>query len=496
MNDQSPASLLLDYNEFARVAGGEWRNYQGQPPLTGVSVNREYMSEGSTGNFYFLLGPKEEPKEFTRHHLALLQNVFELGAAAAVVPRNAKGLPENRPLLLVDDVRETLEKLALHVRDRFTGKRVLVTGTEGKTGFKCMLGHVLAKQIPTQFACNSGNLESGIYASLASIRREDRVAIIEASVAQPGRGVLRSNIVKPHVAVITEVGNEHLKYHGSMEVLIESKAGIVDGVVDGGYCILNADSGNYLPVRKAVLATRRLPILLFGSAPWCNGRLLGSEFVDNGWRVTAEIEGEKVEYHVPVLGEHIPLASVSVLLTAYYLGADVVRAAAGFSDFKPYESQGVLRTLLCNGGEVRCFENASRASVLSFQSTLSMVPKLQPLVPEGKKVGVIGEMVYLGKQAEKEHKRLAEWIDAAGFDRVILIGANTKATLANLKNPDIVIKQFFEYDRHKSDAGAFQALIDGITSEVHPGDFLFVKGELDELGVYLRTLEVNKDRQV
>lgn len=490
MHNQPFSALLFDYQEIARILKGEWRNYQGLPALSGVSVNREFMTEGSTGNFYFVLGPKEDPKEFNSHHRSLLRKVFEIGAVAAAAPRTAQGLPENLPLLLVDDVRESLKKLALHARDHFTGKRVLVTGTEGKTGFKCMLGHALSKQIATQFACNSGNLESGIFASLASIRRDDRVAIIEVSVAQPGRGVRRSNLVKPHVAVITEVGNEHLKYHGNMQTLIESKAGIVDGVVDGGYCILNADSANYAAVRKAVLAKRRLPILLFGSHPWCNGRLTGGEFADNGWRVRAEIEGESVEYAVPAVGGHIPLASVSVLLAAYYLGADVARAAADLVDFKPYESQGVLRILSCRGGKVRCFDNASRASVLSFQSTLRMVPHLQPLEHGGRKIGVIGEMVYLGFEAETEHRKLAEWVDAAGFDCLILVGAHTRTTLAHLKKTDKVIKQFFEYDRHQSDAAAFQALIDGIMEEVRPGDFLFVKGELDELGEYLRTLEV------
>lgn len=486
------STLLLDYQTIAEVTGGEWRNYQGQPDLTGISINRQYLNEGSSGNFFFVLSDAEASGVFDDARRASMRKAFQVGAVAAAVPRTAEGLPEDRPLLLVDDVREALKQLGLYARDQFAGKRVLVTGTEGKTGFKCMLGHVLSKQIPTHYVCNSANLESGIHASLASIRRADRVAILEASVAQPGRGVSRSRIVQPHLAVITEVGNEHLKYHGTQQNLIEAKAGIVDAVVDGGYAILNADSANYLPVRKAVLAQRRLPILVFGSQPWCNGYLLGKIYREDGWQVQAVIEGEEVEYRVPLLGDHIPLATVSVLLAAYHLGADVAQAAKGFVDFVPYESQGVMRKLSWNGMEFLCYDNASRASVLSYQSALRMAPLMRPWAEGGRKIGVIGEMVYLGKASEEEHRRLAEWVEAAGFDVLILVGANARITFEHLGDKSKVIRQFFDYSRRVADRKQHDRLAREILAEVLPGDLLFVKGELDEIGEYLRTLEVKK----
>lgn len=485
-------ALLLDYQTMAEVTGGEWRNYRGQPDLSGISINRQYLKEGSSGNFFFVLSDAQAPGEFDDARRASLRKAFQAGAVAAAVPRNAEGLPEGRPLLLVDDVRGALEKLGLHARDRFAGKRVLVTGTEGKTGFKCMLGHVLSKQMPTHYVCNSANLETGIHASLASIRRGDLVAILEASVAQPGRGVTRSRIVQPHVAVITEVGNEHLKYHGTQQNLIEAKAGIVDAVVDGGYAILNADSANYQAVRKAVLARRRLPILVFGSQPWCNGYLRGKAYSEDGWRVQAVIEGEEVEYRVPLVGEHIPLATVSVLLAAYHLGADVARAAAGLVDFVPYESQGVMRKLSWNGVEFSCYDNASRASVLSYQSALRMVPLMRPLADGGRKIGVIGEMVYLGDASAEEHRRLAEWVEAAGFDILILVGDQARITFDHLGDKSRVIRQFFDYKRKGAEYRQHEQLAREILAEVQPGDLLFVKGELDEVGEYLRTLEAGK----
>lgn len=484
--------MLLDTDTIARVAGGKWDTPPVDALLTGVSFNRKYMAEGTSGNFYFPLNGNVHDHSFTSANVNSVVTAFSLGAVAAVAPRGFEGLPADRPILRVDDdLFAVLEKLGTHVRDHlFTGKRVLVTGTEGKTGFKCMLHHVLAPQISSHAVCNSSNLDFSIYASLASIRRDDRVAILEAAGTHPGRCARRSHIVKPHVFVITEVGNEHIMYHGSQQAVIEGKADISVGAVDGAYGILNADSLNYAAVRKAVLSRRRLPLLTFGSAPGCNGRLLERRFENNAWVVSAEIEGERVEYRLPLLGEHAPLASVSVLLTAYYLGADVARAAADFVDYVPYESQGALRRLSHQGGEVLVYDNATRASVLSYQSALGTAGRLVPPAPAGRKVAVIGEMIFLGDESEAEHARLAEWVDAAGFDKVILVGRHTETTYAHLKDKAAVIRRFPEYDRRHHDKKALQALIDAVLEEIRPGDLLFVKGEVDELGVFLRTREL------
>lgn len=483
--------LLLDVETIARLTGGEWRDLPEDTLLTGMSHSRKYLADGTQGNLYFPINADTSDFSFTAVHVNSVVNALRMGAVAAVAPRDGAALPPGTPHLRVDGLMTALEALGVHVRDHlYTGKRVLVTGTEGKTGFKCMLHHVLAPQISTHAVLNSTNMDYSLYASFASIRRQDQIAVFEAAGTHPGRCRRRSLLVKPHLFVITEVGNEHINYHGSQQGVIDSKADIVSGALDGAYGILNADSLNYPAVRKAVLARRRLPLLLFGSSAECNGRLLGCRFENNGWSVSAEIEGGKVEYRLPLLGEHAPLASVSVLLAAYYLGADVARAAVQLADFAPYESQGVLRHIPHRGGEFLLFDNASRASVLSYQSALRTAARLTPPNPAGRKVAMIGQMIFLGDEAPGEHARLAEWIDESGFDCIIFVGEYMETTYSRLRNPSAVVKRFPSYDRRHSGKAELQQLIDALMEEARPGDLVFVKGELDEMGDYLRSLEI------
>lgn len=482
--------LLLTPELIAACAGGYWIGGLKDIHFTGISFNRRYMQAGITGNLY--VAAHHDP----RHHYtdaqlhAMAHSAKADGAIGVLLPQRIQNPPSNLAVLQIPDEGYVLEKLGTYVRDHlFNGRRVLISGTEGKTGFKNMLRHVLSPQVPAHAMKCSANLDFALWASLASLRQNDQVAILEAAGTHPGRLARRSQIAQPHIAILTEVGNEHINFHGSQEAVIASKANIVTGMVEGGYVILNADSRNYAATRQAVLARKRVPIILFGSAAHCNGRLLGCEFQANGWNVRADIEGQRVDYRLPLLGEHTPLASVSVLLTAYYLGANVVEAAAAFSSFKPYESQGALRRLALQGGEILCFDNASRASVLSYQSTLATVARLQPPHPQGKKIGVIGQMIFLGNESAHWHRQLAQWVDAARFDHIILVGTHTAETFANLQATDRVIARFYDYDRRQSDADALNALVNAILAACSPGDLLFIKGELDEVGEYLRRLE-------
>jgi len=480
--------LLLSAESMATVTGGNWQRLPADALLTGFSTRKEYIAEGSSGNVYLALDTSRRQETANAQCARRVMKAFAAGAVAAVVPKDATGLPDDVPLLRVDNVMQALERMGLYVRDKlFRGKRVLVSGTEGKTGYKHMLHHVLAPQISTHAILNSSNLTYSVLASLASIRCNDRVAVIEAA---GGRLAERSHIVRPHIAVLTEVGNEHMNYHGSQQGVIEAKADIVLGLVDGGYAILNADSANYSAVRKSALARRHMPLMLFGTEAGCNGRLLERRFADGGWIVTADIEGRRVEYRLPLLGEHAPLASVGVLLSAHYLGADAADAAASLADYQPYWSEGALRRLAHRNGELLFFDNTWKSSVLGYRSALQTLVRLEPLTATGCRVGVIGEMTRLGSEAEIWHEQLAEWVDAAGFDKLILVGKRTETTFDCLKNRDIVVARFPEYDRLHSGKKELQSVINVIEAACTPGDLLFVKGELDELGDYLRAKEI------
>jgi len=340
--------------EVAELTGGTWENLGSTLHFQGVSVAE---AEVAPGELYFTLGPEH----WTDARLAALQSA---GAGGIVVPRHAV-LPEMAlPVLRVDDTREALRLLAEANRDRTEAKRVLVTGTEGKTGLKIMLHHIISQQVPCHAVLNSSNLHVPIWRSLASIRRRDRFAIVEISVAQPNRGWQRSAIVRPHFCVITNISPQHTIYHGGLDALIRNKAESVTSMEPGGACLINADNAYYLDLKEAIQRIQPVPILAFGSGPGCEGRLLHADFDPGrgGWQVYARVFGRSVNYFLPMVNSYAPLASVSALTMAAYLGLDLERACASLATFHPFETAGRIVTLPVGEGRFTLFDHSHRGS--------------------------------------------------------------------------------------------------------------------------------------
>lgn len=470
--------MALTIEEIGKATHGEWLHLRGHNlVLTGACITVAYMQRGQNGNLYFALSPKGKKGTLSRDGYRRLDEAFRVGAAAAVVPIRAKRVPNDKPLLVVDDTRQALERLAIYSRDRFEGKCVLVTGTEGKTGYKCYLHHVVSQQASAHAILNSSNLTAPIWVSLVSIRQGDEFEIIEASVPQPRRGTERSRFVRPHICVITEVGNEHLNTHGSMENLIKHKASIVDGTVDGGLCILNADNEHFPQLCEQIVKRRQVQIVTFGSTRECNASVTQASFARSGWNVQGIVEGTKVEYFVPMIWEHVPTATISVLLTVSHLGLDVQRAAADFRSFQPFETMGVILRIPYQGKEIVLLDQSQRVSTFSYRSSLKTVARLYA-DPGGRKIGVLGHMPKIAEMTHSVHEELAQWVEEACFDRIYAVGEHMTITLNRMSDTSMLA-------RH---ADSWEKIEDDVLNDIRGGDLIFVKGHLSELGERIRNI--------
>lgn len=457
-------AMYADAVMIEKITGGKWFHLQSNRKFHGIRVNIDRIEPN---DICFTTTPAQWGKNVPETQ-SKLRRIFEKGAAAAIITdrkyaRNAPG-----PVLLVENSQQALEKLAVFCRDNLHQvKRVLITGTEGKTGFKLQLHHLLHNQTQVHATLDSSNLTVPILCSLASLNENDKVEIIEASVAQPDVGVKRSTIAQPHLCVITQVGFEHTTTHGSHENLIYNKASIIEGLIKGGACILNADSENYHALREAIYRRKYVPLLSFGSDAGCNGVLNSACFSETtlAWQVEATIEGKKLTYTLPILGGHAPLSSVSVLLAIHHLGYDVEKAAADYIHFRSSETMGRLSRIAYQDGFLTFYDHSHRGSFLSFHSAMLDLALLSP-GKGGRKTAVIGHMLNLGEQTIRAHEKLAELIEQAGIDRLYTVGEFMKHTHDKLHDKSILV-------RH---ADSYQELENEFLEDLHPGDLIFMKG--------------------
>lgn len=376
--------LLLTLREMARVTGGRWRNLpEGGLDISGINFYLPHVSQGDI----FVYRPQ---KGATDAEAALaVDRAFRSGAVAAVVSKGCD-VSSERPLLEVLDADKALQDLAAGASLKFDGTRVLVTGSHGKTGFKNQLYHLIRKQIPTHVHLSSANREFPVMRTLASLPQCVDVAIVEAAVPARNVGQDRSFFVRPDFCVITGIAPEHLKSHKTMENLVLNKAAIVTGLRPGGRCLLNGDDPYFLPLQAAVRNFSACPIVVFGSAASCEGRLIDATFEGFRWRVRAEILGERIDYDLPLLECYSPLASVGVLLQAKLLGADLAACVVEYADYRNYESCGNLYRVPLGTGSFFVYDQSRRAELKGFESMFELMSRLHP-APGGRKIVVMSE---------------------------------------------------------------------------------------------------------
>jgi len=455
--------MYLTSSDIADITGGTWHNLSNEIKFHGIRVNIKRLEQD---DICFCTNPKQWGKKIVDSEKSL-EEIFANGAAAAVVINKKLVKNIDKPLLVVKNSKKALEDIAFFVRDNVKIPRVLVTGTEGKTGFKNQMYSLLSKQTDVHAKLDSSNLNVPILCSLASVAKDDKVEIIEASVAGPDVGVTRSNLVKPDICVITQVGIAHVSTHGSVEKMIEHKASITDALKKGGICIVNADSPNYNPLREEIYKRKYVDIRTFGSGPKCNAQLLKADFDEKEllWNVEADIEGINIKYKVPLLGDYVPIASLAPLLTIHYLGYDVKKAADDFVQFKSVDTMGGLSEIVTKDKTFRFFDHSHRGSMLGYTSALKDFAMMHPQ-GTGRKIAVIGQMMNIGKISKKAHGDLAPLLEAANVDKVYTVGKFAKPVYDNLTDKTIFIKHGEKY----------KDIEDQFLNDIKDGDIIFMKG--------------------
>jgi hypothetical protein len=318
--------IFLDSEKVAACTRGRWKNLPVRTRFGGIGTKGTYAA----GDLYFAV-TVDEWSAMGLHVETELAKRIDAGVAAIVIDRELHIRHLDAPFLIVDDAMRALEACASAAREEVNPRTVLITGTEGKTGAKIQLHHLLAPQSRAHAFLNSANTEVPILRTLSEIRSDTDVELVEFSVdAHVDKTVHRARIVSPDLCLFTNITPEHMHNHKTIEKLVNNKAAVVEGLRPGGICLVNAAMETY-DALAAALRARRSDIVMktYGTDPGNDARLKRAAFDTQrlGWQVEASIASVDVVYFIPMVQSHAPLMSVGTLLAVHLLGYDVTTAA-------------------------------------------------------------------------------------------------------------------------------------------------------------------------
>ncbi len=451
----------LTIDQICRAAGG--RLLRGSKQSRAHNISTDSRTVKPLELFVALRGPHFDGHDYVHDALAK-------GAVGAVVDTSYTGHQQEQHRLLqgaiiaVDDTLKALGDIARYYRSTLSTRIIAVTGSNGKTTTKAMTHRILSGEMECVASPKSFNNAIGVPATLFMIDPRHRTAVIEMGTSHPGEIEYLAGIVRPHVAVITNVSAAHLEGLASPKDVAEEKAAILGGLAADGIAVFNRDDFWSREIEKRWNGPR----LGFGIE--ADAEVKASNIRSDEHNVSFTCAG--LPFSIPMLGRH----NVYNALAA----AAAARAAKGIS-WSVIRDR--LRTFLLPemrmqveriGGVVLINDayNANPASMLAALRTLAALPAA------GRRIFVMGDMRELGEQADECHRNLGRKVAASGVDVLWATGTDAAraadAALHCKENDDQPVQRmqpgqvFFSPDARDA-AHRLPAFL-------QPGDVVLIKG--------------------
>ncbi|MFV1998947.1 MAG: UDP-N-acetylmuramoyl-tripeptide--D-alanyl-D-alanine ligase [Acidimicrobiia bacterium] len=423
-----PIDLDWSLSDLASVLRGD---LIGDPVdvIKTVGIDSRELSIGSL--FVAIAGERFDGHDF-------VSEASSGGATGFVVERGRSVGVE--PRIEVDSTLTALRDLAAHRRDELAMPVVAITGSTGKTSTK----DLVAAGIPGSWASpRSFNNEVGVPLTVLGTPGDATVLIVE--VGSRGAGHIRwlAPVIRPDVAVVTNLGVVHLETFGSVAGLADAKFELIESLTESGIAVI--------PSNESRLERGSVRTLTFGDSP-ADVEVTSATVEGTGLaEYILTIEGAIHAGSLAMVGSHQPYNLAAGAAVALALGipvGDFLRNAASAtgSDWRMDVHVGTFTVV----------NDAYNANPQSVEAALRTVASM-----EGRPVAVLGPMAELGSVCETSHRAMGAIAAALDFAAVIVVGPDHGYGLGASERVVYV--------------NDIQAARDTLATLVEPGDVVLVK---------------------
>ena len=409
---------------------------------TGIATDTRTLEGGEV--FLALRGDNFDGHQF-------VAKARDLGAIAAIVDRDWQEELPRFPLLRVDDTLKAYQSIAAWWRDQFSIPIVAVTGSVGKTTVKELIAAVLSTRgnvLKTQYNYNN---EIGVPKTLLELSSSHNYAVIEMGMRGMGEVALLSQIARPSIAVITNVGTAHIGRLGSEEAIAQAKCELLAEMPAESIAILNHDHQRLMASAAKVWQGKTLTYGLEG------GDLCG-ELLNND---TILLDG--MELPLPLPGRHNAVNYLAALAVGKVLGIDGEVLKQGLSVQLP-------------DGRARRYDLPQDIVILdeTYNAGLeSMLAGLRLLAdtPGKRRIAVLGTMKELGDRAIEFHRQVGRAARDLHLDALFVFADFEEAVAMAAGAAGLPFVQVEDIARENSRPDLARHLMEFVT----PGDRILFK---------------------
>ena len=393
----------MTLQEIAQAVDGTL-TFGGEIRVDEISTDTRKIRGGSL--YLALKGERFDGHDF-------ISKAIEAGARAVVSDRPVEC---SCPVIQVPDTRLALGTLAAYYRQKFSLLTVGVTGSVGKTSTKEMIAAVLAQGFCVHKTQGNFNNDIGLPMTLFGLEPQHTAAVIEMGMSALGEISYLSQLAKPDLAVITNVGVSHLENLGSRENILKAKLEILDGMSPNSKIVLNADNDMLQSVRDS-LGERAV---WFGIEQK-DGFVFAEHIEEDGDKTRFDFVcgGERYPAMVPAVGIHNVYNALAGFTVGMFSGIAPEKIVAAIGE---YQNSGLRQSVREYDG-IKVIADCYNACPDSMQSALSVI---RTISCSGKRYAVLGDMLELGECSGEMHYKVGKLAAKAGLSGLLCYGEEAK----------------------------------------------------------------------
>ncbi len=386
----------------------------------GVSISTKNIKKNNL--FFAIKGKKNDGHKF-------VNQAIKKGAIKSVISKKVNKVLKSKTIK-VKNTFSSLNDLAKMTRDSSSAKIMGITGSVGKTTLKNLISFSLKYYGKVCKSPHSYNNKFGVPLSLSNLKRNTEYGIFEIGMDKKGEIDKLSKIVKPEIAVITNISEAHIKNFNNLKDIAKAKAEIINNILENGTIILNKDD-KFFSFLFDIAKKNKINILSFSSKKRGDIYLLSIKKNKNYYRLKINVKDKIFYFDTKYSANNFIsniLACISVL---YVLNLDLNKMRRKFINFAIPSGRGDIKIVHKFKKRFRFIDESYNANPLSMLSAINNMNYYKRNKGE-KKLVLLGDMLELGRKSKKLHKKLSNTINKSDIDKVFVYGKFIKDTFNSI----------------------------------------------------------------
>ena len=362
---------------------------------------------------------------------------------------------KDKTIIKVPNTIECIQTLAKYKRSLYNIPVIAITGSVGKTSTKDIIYKVVSQKYKTLKTEANENNHIGLPLTILKLKDHEAL-VVEMGMNHFKEISVLTNIAKPTIAVITNIGTAHIGNLGSRENILKAKLEITEPLTKENTLVINND--NDLLHKASTTLKEKYNLITIGidnpstyNATNIKDNIFSSNFNINDNNITINVGSKAFIYN--------SLVAYAIGKTLNIKDSDIISAISNFK----LSSHRLERKLTKTG--ITLIDDTYNANLDSMVNALSILSQ----VKDKRRVAILADILELGDYSEEIHRNIGKTINPKPLDILITIGPNSNYIKEESLNNNFNKNNIYSFND-------YQETLEKLPSILTPDDIVLLKG--------------------